>query len=259
MNPMTERNRKQDPIGLFDSGLGGISVLHEIHKELPSEDLIYFGDSLNNPYGTKDKDTIRDLSDAICRQLADAGCKAIVIACNTATSAAAPYLRARYGIPIIGMEPALKVAVDQHTNRRIAVWATDLTLKEKKFQDLMDKWGRDVPVTRVPCPDLVQLVEQDRLQDQEAVDAALQHYMALSGDPDAVVLGCTHFVFYRQRLQELYPEISFIDGNHGTARHLGEVLAGSLNDTGGKIEYRNSDGSKLGLCRRLYERLEDTQ
>ena len=132
-------------------------------------------------------------------------------------------------------------------------------MKEKKFQDLMDKWGRDVPVTRVPCPDLVQLVEQDRLQDQEAVDAALQHYMALSGDPDAVVLGCTHFVFYRQRLQELYPEISFIDGNHGTARHLGEVLAGSLNDTGGKIEYRNSDGSKLGLSRRLYERLEDTQ
>ena len=136
---MTTRNRKQDPIGLFDSGLGGISVLHEVHKELPAEDLVYFGDSANNPYGTKDKDTIRDLSDAICAELVQAGCKAIVIACNTATSAAVPYLRAKYDIPIIGMEPALKVAVDQHTNRRIAVWATDLTLKEKKFQDLMDK------------------------------------------------------------------------------------------------------------------------
>lgn len=254
---MTTRNRKQDPIGLFDSGLGGISVLHEVHKELPAEDLVYFGDSANNPYGTKDKDTIRDLSDAICAELVRAGCKAIVIACNTATSAAVPYLRAKYDIPIIGMEPALKVAVDQHTNRRIAVWATDLTLKEKKFQDLMDKWGKDIPVTRVPCPRLVELVEQDRLDETGTVDQALQDCMDQSMNPDAVVLGCTHFVFYKDRLQQLFPDVTFIDGNRGTSRHLKDVLAGSLNDAGGKIEFRNSDPDKLDLSRKLYDRLED--
>ena len=257
INPMTTRNRKQDPIGLFDSGLGGISVLHEVHKELPAEDLIYFGDSANNPYGTKDKDTIRDLSDDICRQLIQAGCKAIVIACNTATSAAAPFLRRKYDIPIIGMEPALKVAVDQHTNKRIAVWATDLTLKEKKFQDLMDKWGKDIPVTRVPCPQLVRLVEEDQLEETDIVDDVLRHYMDQSDNPDAVVLGCTHFVFYRKRLQQLFPEVTFIDGNQGTARHLGDVLADSLNDAGGRIEFRNSDPDKLTLSRKLYFRLED--
>ena len=187
----------------------------------------------------------------------DAGCKAIVIACNTATSAAVPYLRAKYDIPIIGMEPALKVAVDQHTNRRIAVWATDLTLKEKKFQDLMDKWGKDIPVTRVPCPRLVELVEQDRLDETSTVDQVLQDCMTRSDHPDAVVLGCTHFVFYKDRLQQLFPNVTFIDGNRGTARHLKDVLAGSLNDAGGKIEFRNSDPDKLDLSRKLYDRLED--
>lgn len=245
------------PIGLFDSGLGGISVLHEVHALLPEEDLIYFGDSAHNPYGTKDKQTITQLCDRICQELTDAGCKAIVIACNTATSAAVPYLRRKYPIPIIGMEPALKVAVDHHARQKIAVWATELTLKEQKFHDLVERVSGGMPVKKVAAGRLVELVENDQLDDLELVDQVLRDYMDQSDQPDAVVLGCTHFVFFRSRLQELFPKVDFIDGNAGTARHLRDVLADKLSDTGGKIEYRNSDPEKLTLSRALFERLED--
>ena len=125
------------PIGVFDSGLGGISVVREIRRDMPNERVLYFGDSANAPYGTKSPEQVRKLSDAIVKRFVEQGVKAVVIACNTATSAAANELRDKYDIPIIGMEPALKVACDRgHGNRqRVIVAATPLTLRERKFQN----------------------------------------------------------------------------------------------------------------------------
>ena len=149
------------PIGVFDSGLGGISVAREIRRDMPNEHVLYFGDSANAPYGTKSPEQVRELSDAIVKRFVEQGVKAVVIACNTATSAAANELRDTYDIPIIGMEPALKVACDRgHGKRqRVIVAATPLTLRERKFAVLMDRFKADHTIFPEPCPGLVEIVE----------------------------------------------------------------------------------------------------
>ena len=130
------------PIGVFDSGLGGISVAREIRRDMPNERVLYFGDSANAPYGTKSPEQVRELSDAIVKRFVEQGVKAVVIACNTATSAAANELRDRYDIPIIGMEPALKVACDRGhvTRQRVIGAATPLTLRVRKCAGLMERF-----------------------------------------------------------------------------------------------------------------------
>ncbi|NEG70622.1 glutamate racemase [Bifidobacterium choloepi] len=217
------------PIGVFDSGLGGISVARQIHDDLPAEDILYFGDSANAPYGTKSIEQVRALSFDIVERFVRQGVKAVVIACNTATSAAVDGLRDRYDIPIIGMEPALKVAADAgHGERQdIIVAATPLTLREKKFADLMARFDDDHTIHRQPCPALVEIVEDGKLDDHDLVMSTLEGYF---GDydldhTDAVVLGCTHFVFYRDYFRELLPPgTAIIDGNAGTSHHLRVVL-----------------------------------
>ena len=123
----------ESPIGIFDSGLGGISVLHTIHQLMPQEDLIYIGDSKYNPYGTKTKEEITERCIKICDTFMNLGCKAIVIACNTATSACVPLLREKYPVDIIGMEPALKVACSLGKHQRIAVWAIFFYIERRKI------------------------------------------------------------------------------------------------------------------------------
>ena len=201
------------PIGVFDSGLGGISVARQIAHDMPDEKVLYFGDSANAPYGTKTPQQVRDLSFAIVKQFVEQGAKAVVIACNTATSAAADALRDTYDIPIIGMEPALKVACDRgHGHRqRVIVAATPLTLRERKFAKLMDRFKANHTIF-------------------------------------PVVLGCTHFVFYRDYFRELLPDTAaIIDGNEGTVRHLHVVLEslGKLAPEGaeGGVTLANSDTS----------------
>ncbi|WP_346971543.1 aspartate/glutamate racemase family protein, partial [Bifidobacterium adolescentis] len=159
------------PIGVFDSGLGGISVAREIRRDMPNEHVLYFGDSANAPYGTKSPEQVRELSDVIVKRFVEQGVKAVVIACNTATSAAANELRDRYAIPIIGMEPALKVACDRgHGNRqRVIVAATPLTLRERKFAVLMDRFKADHTIFPEPCPGLVEIVEHGQLDDHDVV------------------------------------------------------------------------------------------
>lgn len=250
--------RKSDPIGVFDSGLGGISVLKEIHALMPEEDLIFIGDSAHNPYGTKSKEEIVERCIAICDFLNEKHVKAIVVACNTATSAAIPILRERYDFDIIGMEPALKVACDRKENQTIAVWATDFTLKEKKFANLMERFNKEHEIVKVPAPKLVRIVEEDKLEDETTVKEALTSYFEKSCPEklDSIVLGCTHFVFYRPMLENLVNEhIQIVDGNNGTARHLKELLAkrNLLNDKGGKVEWFNTDESKLDLSKKLFE------
>ena len=217
------------PIGVFDSGLGGISVARQIAKDMPAEHVLYFGDSANAPYGIKTPEQVRALSFDIVERFVRQGVKAVVIACNTATSAAVNDLREHYDIPIIGMEPALKVACDRgdvpsdphHIPQRVIVAATPLTLRERKFGD----------------HDLVMRTLHGYFDQYD-----MEHI-------DSVVLGCTHFVFYRDYFRELLPErAAVIDGNEGTVRHLGVVLEslGKLapEDATGGVELANSDPSE---------------
>lgn len=237
------------PIGIFDSGLGGISVLRQLKQLMPNEHFIYYGDSQYAPYGTREKKYIVDRCRYICDYFMERNVKAIVIACNTATSAAAPTLRKTYDIPIIGMEPALKVASDHLENQQIAVLATPLTLKEEKFQDLMQQYGANHHIIKVPCPELVEIVENDELDHQEKVEKQIQHYFKDINIQtlDSIVLGCTHFVFYRPYFEKLFPNIRIIDGNMGTGRHLMHILEekGMLNQQSkGRIEILNSSNKE---------------
>ncbi|MDF7641680.1 glutamate racemase [Bifidobacterium sp. ESL0784] len=241
------------PIGVFDSGLGGISVVREIRKEMPGENIIYFGDSANAPYGTKTPGEVRKLSFAIVDRFVAMGVKAIVIACNTATSAAVNDLRATYDLPIISMEPALKVACDRGNGepQHVIVAATPLTLREKKFIALMQRFSATNTIYRQPCPDLVEIVEHDQLEDHDLVMHTLHRYFDSYDldEIDSVVLGCTHFVFYRDYFRELLPSsTAIIDGNEGTTRHLHDLLAaaGKLAEptTQGGVTLKNSDTSE---------------
>ena len=195
------------PIGVFDSGLGGISVLRDLKELMPNEDFIYFGDSAYAPYGVKTKEQITERCVEIIDFFISKGVKAVVIACNTATSASANYLRKKYkNLPIIGMEPALKVATQGVKNNNIVVMATPLTLKEKKFETLMHKFRGNNKVVKMPCPKLVEIVENDLLDDKNIViDQLKDYYKDVNMDNlDSVVLGCTHFIFYRDYLNQFF-------------------------------------------------------
>lgn len=253
------------PIGVFDSGLGGISVVRQLRQDMPHERILYFGDSANAPYGTKTPEQVRDLSFAIVRRFVEQGVKAVVIACNTATSAAVNDLRDTYDFPIIGMEPALKVACDRGhgVRQRVIVAATPLTLREHKFAALMDRFKADHTIFPEPCPGLVDIVEHGQLDNHNLVMDTLHRYFDQYdlNTIDAVVLGCTHFVFYRDYFRELLPDTAaIIDGNEGTVRHLSVVLEslGKLapEDASGSVELDNSDTSEriAALSRELLER-----
>ena len=214
-------------IGVFDSGFGGISVLAQLMKELPHESFYFYGDSKYAPYGEKSKEAIKERCFHICNQLVKQDVKAIVIACNTATSAAVKELRAMYDIPIVGMEPALKPAVEAKNHQNVLVLATPFTLREQKFTDLMSRYDHQHHIYRQPCPKLVTLMESGDYQDPSKVDEALMEYLSPYQDHDihSIVLGCTHFVFLKQRIMELCgTHVEVIDGNMGTARQVKHLL-----------------------------------
>ncbi len=247
----TNENTVTQAIGVFDSGLGGISVLKELAELMPNENYIYYGDSYYAPYGTKSKEEIIDRCIQICDYFINKKVKAIVIACNTATSAAVSILRDKYKpLPIIGMEPALKPAAHDKKNNNIVVMATSLTLNEEKFNDLMKKYSDINNIIKMPCPDLVSIVENDMLQDTALIERTLlKYYSEIDINKlDSVVLGCTHFVFFKEHLQKMLDKKTrIIDGNKGTARHLKDILDndGKLNKVnegakGGEITFLNS-------------------
>lgn len=210
----------QRPIGFLDSGLGGLSVLSEALRQLPDENYIYFGDTLNAPYGDKDPEEVSRLTHLAVDRLIAMDCKAIVIACNTATSCAAGQLRRELNLPIIGLEPALKPASLLPGDGKILVMATHNTLRLPKFQALMELYGRDaIPV---PCPGLMECVERGQLEGEE-VDSLLHSILSpyLSEKVKAVVLGCTHYPFLREAIARFFPEnVPLIDGNAGAIRQL---------------------------------------
>lgn len=219
-------NDKNLAIGIFDSGMGGISVLAQIIKLMPNERYIYYGDSYNAPYGTKSTDEVKELCINICDFFIDKGVKAIVIACNTATSAAVNYLRKKYNIPIIGMEPALKPAVEIDSDDKIVVMATDMTLKEKKFSSLMDKYGKEKDIIKLPCPKLVELIESGIMEGKIVEDSIMECFNGVEIDEvSSIVLGCTHYIFLKESISRFGGDkVKIIDGNEGTAKHLKNVL-----------------------------------
>lgn len=213
------------PIGMFDSGVGGISVLREAVRLLPNERFLFFGDTKNAPYGTKTREEVLTLSRAVVETLLKRGCKAIVIACNTATSAAAATLRAEYeDIPIIAMEPALKPASLLHQDGVVLALATPGTIAGEKYAQLYALYGEGV--VSLPCGGLMEFAERGELDSE-----ALREYLSdlfrpyLEQKVEAVVLGCTHYVFLKRAIGRFFPAAPLIDGNEGTVRQLGRRLA----------------------------------
>ena len=253
------------PIGVFDSGLGGLTAVKALRQILPEEKLIYFGDTARVPYGGRSKETLLKYARQDVRFLRSFDLKAIVIACNTATSACVKELRTLYpDLPIVGMEPALKPAVDGRHQQHVLVLATQFTLKEKKFEQLMSRFDEDNTIYRQPCPKLVELVEAGRLEDEAAVNSALREYLKPYDMErmDSIVLGCTHFVFYRSQLRNLIGDhIALVDGNAGTARHVQELLqergvCRKPSSAAGEVRIYNSLNKEaiLKLSRELLER-----
>jgi glutamate racemase len=231
-------------IGFFDSGIGGLTVLRDALKVLPNTDYLYYGDTKNVPYGPKTREQVRecifDAVDFIVRK----GVDAIVIACNTATSVAIEDLRKRYAIPIIGMEPAVKPAVENHLDKRILVTATALALKEDKLKRLITRLNAEDIVDLLPLPGLVAFAEKFVFDEQ-----AVMPYLKDALSPydmrnyKTVVLGCTHFIYYKDFFKKMLPNhVDIIDGNCGTVK----MLVRTLTDLGvpeagtGKVTYYHS-------------------
>ncbi len=254
-------------IGFFDSGIGGITVLHEALRLLPSEDYIYYADTDNAPYGTKSREDVTRLVLDAVDFIVGRQVKAVVIACNTATSVAIETLRSRYNIPILGMEPAIKPAVEKNekAHKRVLVTATPLTLKEEKCRNLIERVDNEHIVDLLPLPELVRFAEDYEFSGEKVIpylESRLGQYdLSLYG---TVVLGCTHFPLFRETFRMLLPAwIDIIDGNAGTVRNLKRTLEarGLLGSGGGEVKYFISgrpvdDRSIISGYRSLHEYLD---
>ena len=246
------------PIALLDSGAGGIGVLREVEKLLPAEQLLYFADSANAPYGEKPPERVRKLVILHAERLL-LTCKALVLACNTATAVAARELRERFPDRIIiGMEPALRPAVLYCKSPTVLVLATAATLAEEKFKKLAERYAKTAHILPLPAPEIVTLVEAGKADSPEML-AYLSSLLApyRTPRPDAVVLGCTHFPFAKNAIRAvLGQDIPLFDGALGTARELARRLAeqglSAPATARGGVRITASDPDKLPLYRALY-------
>lgn len=254
-------------IGFFDSGIGGITVLYDTLKMLPNEDYIYYADTQNVPYGPKPKEEVKEYIFNAIEFIIDQRVKAIVIACNTATSVAIEDLRTKYNIPIIGMEPAVKPAVEKNkdASKRILVTATALTLKEEKLQNLITKLDNEHIVDLLPLPGLVRFAEKFEFSEEIVLPYLEEELYKYDLDNyGTIVLGCTHFSFYKDIFRKILPSnTDIIDGNLGTVKNLKRILGemNMLNGGNGSITFYNSgvkveEKEKLDRYRELFTRLD---
>ena len=227
------------PIGVFDSGLGGLSVLREIRDLLPNEDLVYVADSGAAPYGDRTGEFIEARAASIAEFLLGEGAKAMVVACNTATAVAVRALRERFPIPIVAIEPAVKPAAAMSRTGVIGVLATSLTLSSDNFRRLAEQYGQGARIVPQPCPGLVELVEQGRMDGAEARALVSSYVLPLLNDGvDTIVLGCTHYPFLMDVIREVVgPSVSVIDPARAVASELRRRL-----DAGGLLSERSRDG-----------------
>ena len=237
----TNRKGSDEPVGVFDSGVGGLSVLKEIRKELPAEDLLYVADSASAPYGERSNAFIEQRAAAIAQFLVTRHAKAIVVACNTATGVAVDMLRARFPLPIIGMEPAVKPAASATKSGVVGVLATAPTLTSSRFSRLLSQHGADVEIVLQPSPRLVDEVERGDLSGG-ATRALVEEYVRplLDRGADTIVLGCTHFPFLTALIREVAgPEVLLIDPAVAVARELRRRL-----EAGKLLSSRTTPGSE---------------
>ncbi|WP_339414196.1 glutamate racemase [Pseudomonas sp. EA_35y_Pfl2_R5] len=224
---MASNVSRDAPVGVFDSGVGGLSVLGEIRMLLPNESLLYIADSGHVPYGEKSPEFIRERCRVLAAFLLNQGAKALVLACNTATVAGVAELRELYPqLPIIGMEPAVKPAAAATKVGVVGVLATTGTLKSAKFAALLDRFACDVRVITQPCPGLVERIEAGDLS-SEQTRTLLQGFVTplLEQGCDTLILGCTHYPFIKPLLQTLVPpSVSLIDTGAAVARQLQRLL-----------------------------------
>lgn len=215
-----------NPIGVFDSGIGGLTVLNKIIQILPNEKYIYYADIDNVPYGTKPKEEVKKYINRSIDFLVSKNVKAIVIACNTATSIAVKELREKYNIPIIGIEPAAKPAVENRGEKRILIMATPTTIKEEKLKYLLEKLNAKEYVDLIGMPQLVEFAENGDFESEQVEKYIKEQLKEYNLDEySEVVLGCTHFPFFKKRLLKIFPkETQIIDGSAGVANRLKYML-----------------------------------
>ncbi|MFC2023522.1 glutamate racemase [Chloroflexota bacterium] len=217
-------------IGIFDSGVGGLSVLQEIVRQLPHESILYLADSVHVPYGDRALEEIREFSRTITSFLIEQGAAVVVVACNTASAAALHLLRAECDLPIVGMEPAIKPAVQRSQSRHVGVIATQTTFQGELFAQLVERFAQDVTVHMGVCPGLVERVESG-LVDSPETEAILRECLTpmLEAGIDSLVLGCTHYPFLRPAIERVLAsarsDAVVIDPAPAVARQTGRVLA----------------------------------
>jgi glutamate racemase len=227
LNPTTRAIAEASaPVGIFDSGLGGLSVLRAVRAVLPHERLIYVADSMHAPYGEKDDDFIVDRTLAIGEWLVAQGAKALVVACNTATAQSIALVRERLSIPLVGVEPGIKPATAVSKSRVVGVLATQVTLRSARFQSLLDRYAADCRFILQPGHGLVQAVERCDTSSPPLM-ALLESYLApmLDAHADTLVLGCTHYPFLDRAIREIAGErLHIIDTSVAIARQLERLL-----------------------------------
>ena len=216
-------DKKDLPIGFLDSGVGGLSVMREAIKIMPNENYIYFGDSKNAPYGVKPTKEIRDLTFNVVDFLIEKGIKGLVVACNTATSAAVSELRRVYpDIPLVGIEPAIKPAVELNRSGKILIMATPMTIKQEKFNLLLNKYKEKAEIVPIPCAGLMEFIEDGILSGEE-LEEYLEEKLSIydKSEISSIVLGCTHYPFVKDVLAKIVgSNVIIMDGGEGTAREI---------------------------------------
>lgn len=227
-------------IGFFDSGIGGISVMAYARMKIPSADYIYYADTDHVPYGLKTREEIISYSDSAVKYLVSHGAQAVVVACNTATSMAIDFLRDKYSVPIVGMEPAVKPAAQLHNNEKVLVCATPVTIGGEKLHTLIDhNYHSGIQPTLVAAPGLVTFAEKS-VFDTETVCDYLSTLIDNPENYSAIVLGCTHFSYFRDSFRKFFGDIDIFDGTVGTVNRLISLLT----DSGIKL-HENSVGSVI--------------
>ncbi|MEX6626360.1 glutamate racemase [Tenacibaculum pacificus] len=253
--------KAQQPIGIFDSGIGGTSIWKEINVLLPNESTIYLSDSKNAPYGQKSKEEILDLSIKNTEFLINKGCKLIVVACNTATTNAIDYLRSNYSIPIIGIEPAIKTASIQTKTGTIGILATKGTLNSALFEKTSASINSDIIIMEQVGNGLVQLIEEGKIESIEMTNLLNKHLsLMLSSKCDCIVLGCTHYPYLIPQIKKIVgSSVTIIDSGEAVAKQTKKILAeNNLISTAKKNTYNtfyiNKDKSVLDIILKDYKK-----
>ena len=215
------------PIGFFDSGLGGLTSVHELHAKLPDEKVIYYGDTARTPYGSKSPDTIREFATQIVDYLVDNDCKMIIIACNTATAMALDSLRERYpDVPILGViSPTVRKVVADGC-KKVGVIATKATIGSDVYGKKLKALNPDIEVASLACPAIVPLVEEGIIDD-DIMELTIKHYMdswIKENDFDNLILGCTHYPLVTKRLSKLYPNLKLYNSSAEVVNEAAEIL-----------------------------------